>query len=123
MNTRLKNISIPLLRWTLGLVVILQSWRFIFSASAAHFLAKAGLPLWVRPVLGGAELLAAILFLVPFTMLVGGYLLLVIFALAALVHLLRGQFGVESLVLYASVVLACLATRDLKTAGAPYDRT
>jgi len=63
------------------------------------------------------------LFIVPFTMLVAGYLLLVIFALAAVVHLLHGQFGVESLVLYASVVLACLATRDLKTAEAPYDRT
>ena len=123
MNTRLKNISIPLLRWTLGLVVILQSWRFMFSAPAAHFLAKAGLPVWVRPVLGGTEILAAILFIVPFTKLVGGYLLLVIFALAAVVHLLHGQFGVESLVLYASVVLACLATRELKTAEAPYDRT
>jgi hypothetical protein len=123
MNTRLKNISLPLLRWTLGLVVILQSGRFMFSASAAHFLAKAGLPAWVRAALGGAELLAAILFLVPFTTLAGGYLLLVIFALAAIVHILHGQFGVESLVLYASVVLACRATRDLKTAEAPNDRS
>ncbi|HLZ52747.1 MAG TPA: DoxX family protein [Candidatus Acidoferrum sp.] len=122
MNTRLKNISLPLLRWTLGLVVILQSGRFMFSASAAHILAKAGLPAWVRPALGGAELLAAILFLVPFTTLVGGYLLLVIFALAAVVHLLHGQFGVEGLVLYASVVLACMTTRELKIPEAPDDR-
>jgi hypothetical protein len=94
----------------------------MFSASAAHFLAKAGLPLWLRPALGGAEILAAISFLVPFTTLVGGYLLLVIFALAAVAHLLHGQFGVEGLVLYASVVLACLPTRELKIPEAPYDR-
>ncbi len=122
MNTRLKNISLPLLRWTLGLVVILRSWRFMFSATAAHFLAKTGLPLWVRPTLGGAELLAAISFLVPFTTIVGGYLLLIIFALAAVVHVLHGHFGVEGLVLYASVVLACLVTRELKIPEAPHDR-
>jgi hypothetical protein len=122
MNTRLKNISLPLLRWTLGLVVILQSWRFMFSASAAHFLAKAGLPLWLRPALGGAELLAAISFLVPFTTIVGGYLLLVIFALAAVVHLLHGQFGVEGLVLYASVVLVSMTTRNLKIPEVHNDR-
>jgi hypothetical protein len=122
MNMLLENISIPLLRWTLGLVVILHSWRFMFSASAAHFLAKTGLPIWVRAALGGAELLAAILFLVPFTTLLGGYWLLVIFALAAVIHFLHGQFGVEGLVLYASVVLVCIATRNLKTAEAPHDR-
>ncbi len=79
MNARLANLSIPLLRWTLGLVVIIESSQFAFSASAAHFFAKAGLPSWLRPALGGSEILAAILFLVPFTALLGGYLLLVIF--------------------------------------------
>ncbi len=49
MNARLAKLSIPLLRWTLGLVVLLESCQFIFSASAAHFLAKAGLPSWIRP--------------------------------------------------------------------------
>jgi hypothetical protein len=109
MNARLTKASIPMLRLTLGLVVILESGRFIFSSSAAHFLAKAGLPAWIRPVLGGAEILAAILFLVPSTTVIGSYLLLVIFGLAALVHLLHGQYGVEGLVLYAVVVLVSMA--------------
>jgi uncharacterized membrane protein YphA (DoxX/SURF4 family) len=82
MNTRLAHFSIPLLRWTLGLVVILESFLFVFSASAAHFLAKVGLPSWIQPVLGGAEILAAVLFLVPLTFAIGGFLLLVIFAFA-----------------------------------------
>jgi len=56
MNTRFTKFSIPLLRWTLGLVVLLESCQFVFSNSAAHFLAKAGLPSWIRAVLGGAEI-------------------------------------------------------------------
>jgi uncharacterized membrane protein YphA (DoxX/SURF4 family) len=119
MNTRLKNFSIPLLRWTLGLAVLLESCQFVFSASAAHFLAKAGLPPWIRPVLGGAEIIAAILFLVPFTALAGGCLLLVIFALAALVHILHGQYDVGGLVVYAAADFACMAHRENRTAEAP----
>ena len=46
MNIKLANASIPLLRWTLGLVVVLESVEFILSNSAAHFLAKAELPSW-----------------------------------------------------------------------------
>jgi hypothetical protein len=105
MNTRLTNFSIPLLRWTLGLVVTLQSCLFVFSASAAHFLEKAGLPSWIQPVLGGAEILAAVLFLVPLTMAIGGYLLLVIFAFAVLLHILHGQYQVGDLFVYAAAVL------------------
>ena len=107
MNANLTRASIPLLRWTLGLVVTLQSFEFVFSTSAAHFLAKAGLPTWIRPVLGGAEIIAAVLFLVPFTTVIGSYLLFVIFGLATLVHMLHGQYGVEGLLVYAVAVLVC----------------
>lgn len=123
MNAYLTRYPIPLLRWTLGLVVILESCRFVFSGSAAHFLAKAGLPGWIRPVLGGAEIVAAILFLVPVTSVIGGYALLVIFGMAALVHLLHGQFGVEGLVLYAVAVLVCITYRKTWTAEGLHDRT
>jgi hypothetical protein len=122
MNAPLTKHSIPLLRWTLGLVVIRESGQFICSSSAAHFLAKAGLPAWIRPVLGGAEILAAILFLVPLTTVIGCYLLLVIFGLAALVHLLHGQYGVEGLVLYAGVVLVCMAHAQNGATEASHER-
>ena len=122
MNTRLKNFSIPLLRWTLGLVVLLESCQFAFSNSAAHFLAKAGLPSWFRPVLGGAEIIAAVLFLLPWTALLGSYILLVIFALAALVHVLHGQFDVGGLVVYATAVLVCMAHSENRTAEAARER-
>ena len=122
MNTRFKSSSIPLLRWTLGLVVLLESFQFVFSSSAAHFLAKAGLPSWIQPTLGGAEIVAAVLFLVPFTALVGGCLLLVIFALAALVHILHGQYEVEGLLVFAAAVFVCMAHSENRTAEAAHDR-
>jgi hypothetical protein len=122
MNTRLKNFSIPVLRWTLGLVVLLESCQFVFSNSAAHFLAKTGLPSWLRPAFGGAESIAAVLFLLPWTALLGSYLLLVIFALAALVHILHGQFDVGGLVVYAAAVFVCMAHSENRTAEAAHKR-
>ena len=122
MNARLTKFSIPVLRWTLGLVVLLESCQFIFSTSAAHFLAKAGLPLWIRPVLGGAEIIAAVLFLVPVTTVIGSYLLLVIFGLAALVHILHGQYEVGGLVVYAAAVLVGVAHATHGTSEAGHER-
>jgi hypothetical protein len=122
MNANLTRVSIPLLRWALGLVVVLQSFEFVFSASAAQFLAKSGLPAWLRPVLGGAEIIAAVLFLVPFTAAIGGYLLLVIFGLAALLHILHGQYGVEGLLVYAAAVLVSMAQIKNITAQAAHER-
>jgi DoxX-like family len=122
MSANLTRVSIPLLRWTLGLVVMLQSFEFVFSTSAAHFLAKAGLPAWLRPVLGGSEIIAAVLFLVPFTATIGGYLLLVIFGLAALLHILHGQYGVEGLLVYAAAVLVSMAHTKNRTAETGHER-
>jgi|SRR5580658_7372616 hypothetical protein len=102
MNAPFTKFSIPVLRWTVGLVVLLASVRFVLSDSAAHFLATAGLPAWIRPVLGG------VLFLLPFTALIGGYLLLAVFACAVLLHVLHGQYDVGSLLVYAAAVLVCM---------------
>lgn len=122
MNARLTNFSVPLLRWTLGLVVTVESCQFVFSTSAAHFLAKAGLPSWIQPVLGGAEILAAVLFLVPLTIAIGGYLLLIIFAFAILLHILHGQYQVGGLVVYAAVVIVCIAHPQNRTVEAGLER-
>ena len=47
MNACPARYFIPLLRWTLGLMVILEPWRF-YSRSADHFLVEAGLPSGIR---------------------------------------------------------------------------
>jgi DoxX-like protein len=122
MNANLAKVSLPLLRWTLSLVVTLESCQFVFSTSAAHFLASAGLPSWIRPVLGGSEIIAAILFLVPITTMIGGYLLLFIFGLAVLVHVLHGRYEVGGLVVYAAAVLVCMAHKENRTPEAGHER-
>ena len=80
-----------------------------FQRRAATLFAKSGLPHLIRPILGGAEIIAALLFLVPPTRTIGGYALLVIFALAALIHILHGQPDVGALVIYAAAVYTVLA--------------
>jgi len=92
-----------------GLVVLIESLFFVFSGARAHSFAKSGLPPLIRPILGGAEIIAAILFLVPPTRTLGGRLLLVIFVLAALIHILHGQPDVGNLVIYGAAVYTVLA--------------
>jgi len=116
MNSKLNRFAIPGLRWTVGLVVALQSVRFVISPSAAHFLAKQGLPGWIRPLLGTSEIAAVLLFLIPATRWVGGYLLLFIFLIAGLIHVLHGELDISSLILYGAAVIACMVPPNQKTA-------
>jgi hypothetical protein len=105
---RLQN-AICILYWSVGLVVLIESCLFVFSASRAHAFAKSGMPQLIRPVLGGAEIIAVLLFLIPPLRTIGGYALLVIFTLAALIHILHGQPDVGGLVVYAAAVYIVLA--------------
>ena len=66
----------------------------------------------VRLILSASEMVAAVLFLIPFTLNLGAYALLVVFALAILVHALHGDFGgLEILVLYGVAVWVCQVYR------------
>ena len=112
MSTRHQQVAAWALRWTLGLVVLWESYRFGFSGKAADHLQRMGLPLWVAPALDGAEIVAAILFLIPKLGRVGGYALLVIFAIAATLHVLHGQFEIGSLFVYGAAVLTCISATD-----------
>ena len=72
----------------------------------------AGILHSVRLFLSGAEIIAALLFLVPLTTFVGGYMLLAIFGLAIVIHGLHGEFGgLEILVLYGVAVWVSRAAR------------
>jgi hypothetical protein len=104
----LKN-AVCVLYCSVGLVVLIESCLFVFSASRAHAFAKSGMPQLIRPVLGGAEIIAALLFLIPPARMIGGYALLVIFTLAALIHILHGQTDVGGLVVYAAAVYTVIA--------------
>jgi hypothetical protein len=122
MNRQLKTFAIPGLRYILGVVVLLESLRFALSHSAIHQLEKIGLPQWIAPALGGAEALAAILFLAPGVSLVGSYALLFIFAVAAAIHMLHGEFDVGGLIVYSTAVIVCIAHNDKEAAEMSHDR-
>lgn len=115
MSGQKEKTTMAVLRWTLGLVVLWQSLRFTFGPAAAHFFAKTGLPPWIRPTIGGAEILAAILYLLPFTEIAGSYALLSIFSLAAVIHVLHGDYDVSVLILYGVVVFATLTYRNAQS--------
>jgi hypothetical protein len=93
------------LQWTVGIVILIESILFIMP-SAAHEFASTHMPNMVREALGWGEIVAAILFLIPRTVVRGGWLLIGIFAAAILIHLLHGMFNVGSLAIYTAAALA-----------------
>ena len=122
MNPRSKRIAVAGLRWTLGLVVLLESCELAFLPSQIQAFSRTGLPRWIRPMLAGSEIVAAVLFLLPFTRVAGSYLLLVVFLLAAAVHILHRQLDVGALAVYSMAVLVSLAHRNEATPEAAHDR-
>jgi hypothetical protein len=122
MNSPVRPKAVVGLQWVVGLVLIVESLRLALGATAARHFPQAGMPLWMRPALAWTELAAAILFLVPFTMVLGGYLLLVIFFLAAALHILHGEYDIGVLPVYSMAVLASLAYRGGTSSEVAHDR-
>jgi len=111
-NTNQQQVAARVLRWTLGLVVVWESYQFAFSAAARHHLQQMGLPEWVASALGGAEIVAAIIFLLPRLGRIGGYFLLGIFAVAAILHVFHRQIEIGPLLVYSAAVFACMSAND-----------
>lgn len=109
MSQHAQRLAINGLRWTLGVVVLLEAVRFAFAPSALHRFASTGHLPWLRLLLGGGEILGALLFLVPSTSFGGGCLLAFIFAVVAALHLLNGQYDVGRLIVYALAAVVCIA--------------
>ena len=110
--------SLLALRWALGLAVLWESCHFALSAVEAQHVVRMGLPIWLGPVLGGAESLAALMFLIPTLDRIGGLLLLAIFAIAGVIHVLHGQFQIGSLLVYGAAVSACISRNSHFRPGA-----
>jgi len=107
-----RNCAVQILRWTVGLVVLVESCVLAFGANRIHSFARTGLPHWVRPALAWPEIAGAILFLIPATSAAGTRLLLCIFFLAVLLHLLHGQHDIGALLVYAAAVWAVDSDRN-----------
>lgn len=104
--------SFAVLYLTVGAVVLIQSIQTVLAA-VRDLLPAGGQHHAI--VLGSAEALAAILFLVPRTMRRGADVLLVIFALAFGLHAVRGELAL-ALVVYGAAVLF------VRTHGVPWSR-
>jgi DoxX-like family len=98
------------LQYSLGLVLIYECSRLISTSGAAQTLQKTHLPHWLLFVIALVELLGAILFLLPPTVVAGGRLLLATFAIAAVVHLLHGQADIGFLIVYSMAVLTVITS-------------
>jgi DoxX-like family len=93
------------LQWTLGLVILVEAILFVLP-NAGHDFAKTHMPDIVRQVLGWAEIIGAVLLLIPRTAVRGAWALVVIFALAMIIHLLHGMFNVAYLAVYTAAAWA-----------------
>jgi len=109
MRQTLKRVAIPLLQWVVGLVVLLESCRTLLRGiSGLHVAQSHGIHPVILIALAAPEMVAAVLLLIPKTLIIGSYALLVIFALAILVHLLHGQLNFEVLLVYAAGVIVVM---------------
>jgi DoxX-like family len=105
-----KRCALTALQWTLGIVILIEAVLFLMP-SARHEFGRTHMPNALREVLGWGEVIGTVLFLIPRTIVGGGWLLVIIFALAIVVHLLHGMWNVENLLIYAAAAWAVIENR------------
>jgi hypothetical protein len=104
--------ALKALQWVVGLTVLVQSCLLLASGNADLAALHGGVPHRVPQTLAAAEITAAVLFLIPRTVVAGGRGLLAMFAVAALIHFAHRQYNVGVLAVYAAAVLAVVADRQ-----------
>ena len=104
------KIGLCVLQWSLGIVILIQAVMFVLP-SAAHDFARTHMPGVVRMILGFGEIAGCILLLIPQTVVRGAWLLLAVFAMAILLHLLHGLYGIGNLVIYAAAAFAIAVSK------------
>jgi hypothetical protein len=110
MTVQQTKIAITALQWTLGLVVLIEAILFVMP-SQRHNFATTHMPDVVRQVLGWGEIIGAILFLIPRTVVRGGWVLVGVFTLAIVIHLLHGIYNVGNLIIDTAAAWAVAASK------------
>jgi hypothetical protein len=108
MSSQTHKCAIVGLRWSVSVVVIIESVRLLYSKLAIHQFAETGHAPWIRLALATAEIGGAVLFLIPALSFVGGATLIGVFTFAFLLHVLHSQFYVGNLITYGMAVLVCM---------------
>jgi len=99
------RIALIVLRWALGMVILIEAILFVVPSAARGF-AASHMPGFIRLVLGWGEILGSVLLLIPRTTIRGAWLLLAVFVFAIMIHLLHGAYNVGNLVIYAAAAFA-----------------
>ncbi len=102
--------ALTALRWTLGLVILVEAILFVMPSAAQGF-SRTHMPNAIRLLLGWGEILGAVLLLIPRTAAHGAWLLALVFILAILLHVLHGLYNVGDLLIYAAAAWAVAASR------------
>lgn len=97
--------GLTVLRWSLGIVILIQAILFVLPG-AAHTFSLTHMPSVVRMILGFGEIFGSVLLLIPQTAIRGAWFLLAVFVFAILLHLLHGMFDIGNLVIYAAAAFA-----------------
>ena len=97
---RMKS-TLCVLRWTLGVVILIEAILFVLP-SARHSFSGTHMPDILRLILGWSEVAGSILLLIPRTAVRGAWVLVAIFTFAIATHLLHGLYNVGNLVIYAA---------------------
>jgi hypothetical protein len=105
MSTSSTKTGLIILRWTLGIVILIEAVIFVLPG-AAHDFARIHLPGFIRMILGWGEIAGCILLLIPKTAIRGAWLLVAVFIFAILIHLLHGTYNVGNLAIYTAAALA-----------------
>jgi len=97
--------GLTVLRWSLGIVILIEAVMFVLPG-AAHDFARTHMPNVVRMIVGFGEMAGSVLLLIPQTVVRGAWLLLAVFVMAILIHLMHGLYGVGNLVVFAAAAFA-----------------
>lgn len=103
--------SMLALQYAMGIVVLIEALILALSPGAAHSFHKTGMPDFVRLGIAWGEVIGAGLFLIPWTAVIGGRILLAVFLGAIAIHLLHGIHDVGYLVIYAAAAWAVVESK------------
>ncbi len=92
------------LQWALGLVILIEAVLFVLPGAAHQF--STHMPDMIRLLLGGGEIVGAVLLLLPKTSIRGAWFLAAVFVIAIIIHLLHGMTNVGNLVIYTAAAWA-----------------
>jgi DoxX-like family len=93
------------LRWTLGVVILIEAALFLMPGARQDF-SRTHMPDVLRLLLGWGEIIGSVLLLMPRTAARGAWILIGTFVLAIIVHLLHGMPNVGTLAIYTAAAWA-----------------